>query len=41
MEPRRVYRLCGAYRRWIARLPTDDPDAAVIREVLLEMCAEL
>ncbi len=40
-DPARVQRECALFRRWIDNLPIDDADSETIREVLLEMAAEM
>jgi hypothetical protein len=40
-ESRQVRRECALYRRWLIGFEPVDEDSALIRDVLLEMLAEL
>jgi hypothetical protein len=41
LESRQVRRECALYRRWLIGFEPVDEDSALIRDVLLEMLAEL
>ena len=40
-DPARVRRECALYRRWVVGLQAQNPEGEVVREVLLEMLADI
>jgi hypothetical protein len=40
-DPARVLRECALYRRWVLALHSGDADSEIVREVLLEMLADM